>query len=61
VFADDIFNTAFKQDPMNAEVGLKYRRTILEKGGSENGLKIMEDFLGRRPNPEAFYKALGLN
>jgi metallopeptidase MepB len=61
VFADDIFQTVFQRNPMNPESGLKYRRLILEKGGSENGLKLVEDLLGRKPNLLAFYKGLGLD
>jgi metallopeptidase MepB len=61
VFADDIFQSVFERDPMNAEVGLRYRRLVLEKGGSENGLKLVEDLLGRKPDASAFYKRLGLD
>jgi metallopeptidase MepB len=60
VFADDIFRTIFESDPMNAEAGLRYRRLLLEKGGSENGLKLVEDILGRKPSVAAFHKKLGL-
>jgi metallopeptidase MepB len=61
VFADDLFKTLFEHDPMNAEVGLRYRRVVLEKGGGENGLKLLEDILGRKPDVFAFYKELGLD
>jgi metallopeptidase MepB len=61
VFADDIFQTLFQRNPINPQSGFKYRRLILEKGGSENGLKLVEDLLGRKPNVLAFYKGLGLD
>jgi metallopeptidase MepB len=61
VFADDIFHTLFERDPMNPVAGLRYRRIVLEKGGSENGLKLLEDLLGRKPDVLAFHKGLGLD
>ena len=33
---------------------------VLEKGGSQDEMKTLEDFLGRAPSTEAFYKELGL-
>lgn len=45
---------------MNGKEGRRYRHMVLEKGGSQDEMKTLEDFLGRKPNPEAFYKELGL-
>lgn len=45
---------------MNREVGLRYRKLMLEPGGSKGGMDILEDVLGRQPNAEARYKELGL-
>lgn len=45
-------------DPMNAEVGKKYRRSILEPGSSVLEADTLKSFLGRMPNPEAHYKEL---
>jgi len=33
---------------------------VLEKGGSQDEMKTLEDFLGRPPSTEAFYRELGL-
>ena len=60
VFADDIFYSIFKHDHMNSKEGLRYRYTVLEKGGSQDEMKTVSDFLGREPKTEAFYKELGL-
>ncbi|MCJ1399900.1 hypothetical protein MMC11_003103 [Xylographa trunciseda] len=61
VFAADMFYTAFKQDPMNAKEGRRYRYAVLEKGGSQDEMKTVTDFLGREPRTDAFYKELGLS
>jgi len=60
VFADDMFHTVFKPDPMNAEAGRRYRQCVLEKGGSQDEMKTVCDFLGRQPSTEAFHKELGI-
>jgi metallopeptidase MepB len=55
-----MFYTAFKQEPMNRKEGLRYRYTVLERGGSQDEMKTLTDFLGREPETEAFYMELGL-
>ncbi|MCJ1439435.1 hypothetical protein MMC27_008829 [Xylographa pallens] len=61
VFADDIFYTVFKQDPMDSQEGRRYRYAVLEKGGSQDEMKTVVDYLGREPKTDAFYKELGLS
>src|SRR5947207_93254 len=61
VFATDMFYTVFKQNPMDGLAGRRYRHTVLEKGGSQDEMGNLEEFLGRKPNTEAFYKELGLS
>ncbi|UDD62076.1 hypothetical protein AFCA_009405 [Aspergillus flavus] len=58
VYSTDMFYTVFKADPMNSLQGRRYRYTVLEKGGSLDGLTILTDFLGREPQTDAFYKEL---
>ncbi|RDI78714.1 hypothetical protein Vi05172_g11298 [Venturia inaequalis] len=60
VFSSDLFYNFFKKDPMNGKEGRRYRHTVLERGGSQEEMQTLEDFLGRRPSTEAFYKELGL-
>ena len=60
VYSADMFHTVFAADPMNQDAGRRYRRTVLEKGGSIEALDLLKEFLGREPNAEAFYKELGL-
>ncbi len=60
VYAMDMFYTVFKKDPMNSAEGRRYRHMVLEKGGSQDEMKTLTDFLGRKPSSEAFYEELGL-
>ena len=56
-----MFYTVFVKDPMNPTEGRRYRHTVLEKGGSQDEMKSLEDFLGRKPSSDAFYRELGLS
>ncbi|GAD95132.1 metallopeptidase MepB [Paecilomyces variotii No. 5] len=58
VYALDIFHTFFKKNPMNTKEGRRYRLMILEKGGSQEEMKTLMDFLGREPRTDSFYKEL---
>ncbi|KAI9797906.1 MAG: hypothetical protein M1825_005675 [Sarcosagium campestre] len=60
VYSMDMFYSVFKDDPMSAKEGRRYRHTVLERGGSQEEMKTLEDFLGRKPSTEAFYQELGL-
>ncbi|OAQ58339.1 metallopeptidase MepB [Pochonia chlamydosporia 170] len=60
VYSTDMFNTVFGKDPMNETQGRRYRHTVLEYGGSRDELVSLEEFLGRKPNSEAFYQNLGI-
>lgn len=55
-----MFYTVFKADPMSPEAGRKYRKMVLEYGGSKDENEMLKEILGREPNSEAFYKELGL-
>ena len=58
VYAVEVFQH-FKDSGniFNREIGLHYRRCILEKGGTETGFHMMEQLLERKPNSDAFMKA----
>lgn len=58
VYAYDVFSKFKKDGIMNKKTGLELRKKILEKGGSMDELKQMENFLGRKPNNKAFLEAL---
>lgn len=60
VYSADMFYNVFEQDPMNPKEGRRYRHMVLEKGGSQDELKTLEDYLGRKPRSDAFYRDLGL-
>ncbi|KAH8703044.1 putative saccharolysin [Talaromyces proteolyticus] len=60
VYSADIFSSVFKKNPMDGKEGRRYRHMVLERGGSQDEMKILEDFLGRKPSTEAFYQELGL-
>ncbi|CAK7220130.1 metalloendopeptidase [Sporothrix curviconia] len=60
VYSTDMFYTVFKANPMDGAEGRRYRHMVLEKGGSQDEMKTLEQFLGRKPNGEAFYKDLGI-
>ncbi|KAJ5743604.1 hypothetical protein N7533_008474 [Penicillium manginii] len=60
VYSTDMFYTIFKDDPMNKSAGRRYRYQVLEKGGSQDEMTTLTQFLGREPETTAFYKELGL-
>ena len=60
VFAADMYSVFEKEGVLNQEVGLWFRKTILEKGGSENPMNLVKAFLRRDPNNEAFLKSQGI-
>jgi metallopeptidase MepB len=55
-----MFYSVFKKNPMDSKEGRRYRHVVLEKGGSQEEMKTLEEFLGRKPSTEAFYRELGL-
>ncbi|MBQ8033224.1 MAG: Zn-dependent oligopeptidase, partial [Elusimicrobiaceae bacterium] len=60
VIAEDFFSEFEKNGIFNPEIGLKLRREVLEKGGSEDEEKLVENFLGRKVNNAPFLKSIGL-
>ena len=60
VIAEDFFSEFEKNGIFNPQIGLKFRREILEKGGSEDETKLVENFLGRPVDNAPFLKAIGL-
>lgn len=60
VYGDDMFSRFESEGVTNPEVGMAYRKAVLEKGGSVDPDDMLRDFLGREPNNEAFLRKLGI-
>lgn len=60
VYAQDAFSEFEKHGLMNKELGMRWRREVLEKGSSEDELKLVRNFLGRKPSNKAFLRELGV-
>ncbi|EXJ90594.1 thimet oligopeptidase [Capronia coronata CBS 617.96] len=60
VYSTDMFYSVFKKNPMDPKEGRRYRHTVLEKGGSQDEMTTLIDFLGREPKTDAFYEELGI-
>jgi len=60
VFAADMYSVFEREGVLNQEVGLRFRKTILEKGGTENPMNLVRAFLRREPNSKAFLKKQGI-
>jgi thimet oligopeptidase len=50
--------SAFGGQMLNEEVGRRYRNTILSQGGQKPPHALVEAFLGRQANSEAFFKEI---
>lgn len=50
IYAYDAFSLFEEKGIFNKKLGLKFRKTILEKGGTEKGVTMLENFLGRKTN-----------
>ena len=60
VFGDDMFSRFEEEGVTNPEVGMAYRREVLEKGGSVDADEMLSAFLGREPDNTAFLRKLGI-
>ena len=58
--AQDMFSVFEANGILNPDIGLKYRRIILEKGGTVDPYELVKEFLGREPNSEAFLRSMGI-
>ncbi len=60
VYAFDMF-TKFENGKLISPIeGLNYRKIILEKGNLEDATVLLQEFLGRKPNTDAFFRYLGI-
>jgi peptidyl-dipeptidase Dcp len=60
VLDKDAFEYFEQQGIFNPDVALKFRRTFLEKGGSEEPMTLYREFRGADPDPGALLRARGL-
>ncbi len=60
VYAADMFSEFEKNGPLNPIMGKRYQENVLSKGGSDDALNLVRNFLGRDPNNKAFLKQIGL-
>lgn len=58
VIANDLFSRFDKEGMHNRKVAMDYRNRVLAPGGSEDAADLVEDFLGRPYNFEAFKREL---
>lgn len=58
VFCEDLYQTCIKGHELDTEVGLKFRREILQYGGSRDSTIGLVNMLGRLPNDHAFIKSI---
>lgn len=57
VLALDMLST-FGGDVMDTKNGQRYRRIVLENGGQVPPMQLVEELLGRKPSPEAFFREI---
>lgn len=60
VYSCDMFSEFEKKGALSPEMGGRYRQEVLSKGGSNDALKLVTNFLGRESNNKAFLRYLGL-
>ncbi|RJX32995.1 MAG: Zn-dependent oligopeptidase [Oxalobacter sp.] len=48
----------FGDNLMNTDIGMLYRKTILERGGELRGRALVRSFLGREPSSQAFFNEI---
>ena len=60
VYGLDMFSRFIEEGVTNPEVGSRYRREILERGGTLDGDQLLRNFLGREPSNEAFLRHIGI-
>ena len=62
IFAANLFQRTFAEDPHSQLAWERFRRGILEYGGSSNEMVILEEFLGGSPaDPQALLAVLGIS
>ena len=60
VYAQDMFSIFKEKGILDPSTGFRYRKIILEKGGTVDPLELVKEFLGREPNSDAFLRSMGI-
>jgi metallopeptidase MepB len=60
VYSFDLFREGFRGDTTNEENGRRFRKMVLEPGGSVDAMKIMKEFLGREVDEGAYWEGIGM-
>jgi Zn-dependent oligopeptidase len=60
VYAQDMFTQFEANGLLDTETGKRYLRLVLANGTQRPILDVVEEFLGREPNNEAYIRSLGL-
>jgi thimet oligopeptidase len=60
VYAEDMFSVFKKNGVMDTATGIRYKKEILEKGATAPEIEMVEKFLGRKSNSDAFLESLGI-
>lgn len=60
VYACDMFRRFKELGMLSPEAGMYYRKKILARGGTLDGMDLVKDYLGREPKLDAFAEDLGL-
>jgi thimet oligopeptidase len=59
VIAEDFFQQFDRQNLFAGDAPMRYRRVVLEPGGSMSANDLVKNFLGRPPNTAAFQRWMG--
>lgn len=60
VYAQDMFSVFKQNGVMDKATGIRYRKEILEKGSTIQETEMVDKFLGRKSNSDAFLESLGI-
>ena len=61
VYAQDMFQRFEQLGLLSPKAGMYYRKHILSKGGTQDEMEMLHEYLGRKPNMAAFLRHLGLD
>ena len=56
VYAHDIFSVFEQEGILSSKIGKRYRQMIIERVGTKDPNELVSEFLGRKPNSNAFLR-----